>query len=356
MSSSWLTALNAERISRQDLRDFTAGLAVLVRTGLPLDHVLETLLGLLKKPRLHKLVQTQLEMVREGHTLSYAMSCNSSSFPNSYVSLVRAGEMSGSLGEVLSQLNAGLKRAGELTGSLASSLIYPSVLLLVSTLAVVFIMAVVLPSFASVFESMNMPLPPSAQVLVGIGQMFADYGWFLASAALVFLVLAAAAWRMPVTRTYIDAALLRLWPLGAILTLWQSAVYCRTLGLLFQGGVPLNEAGTYAASALANTAFRKPLESVTGDLKEGRSLAVALQGSPHLLPVVRRMVALGEESGELGEMLLETSDLLEERLKTVLKRATTLVEPLIILVMGGVVGVIVVTLLTTVLSLSHGGF
>ncbi len=356
MSSSWLTALNAERISRQDLRDFTAGLAVLVRTGLPLDHVLETLLGLLKKSRIQKLVQTQLEMVREGHTLSYAMSRAPGSFPTSYVSLVRAGEMSGALGEVLSQLSSGLKRAGELTGSLVSSLIYPSVLLLVSTLAVIFIMAVVLPSFAAVFKSMNLPLPPSAEVLMGLGQFFADYGWLLAGVALALVIWAIVAWRMPRLRAYIDTAMLKLWPLGGILVLWQSAVYCRTLGLLFQGGVPLNEAGTYAAAALANSAFRRPLESVTADLKEGRSLAVALGSSPHLLPVVRRMVALGEESGELGEMLLETSDLLEEQLKTVLKRATTLIEPLIILVMGGVVGVIVVTLLTTVLNLSHGGF
>ncbi|MCB2189627.1 MAG: type II secretion system F family protein [Deltaproteobacteria bacterium] len=345
-----------KRLTSEDLCDFTEGLAILVGAGLPLDYALETLVGLLERDRLKKLAEFLWEMVREGYSLSFALRQAGKGFTEAYVGMVRAGEMAGTLPQVLEQLASGLRRMRELVRHILSSLMYPAVLLLVSISAVIFILTYVLPTFINIFKDMNMPLPTPAKVLMWVGTNLEQYGYFLLGGLVAVLVGIWWALKQEPVRLAVDKVLLSVGVVGRTVVNWQTVLYTRTLGLLVKGGVPLNEACYYATAATTNLAYRRSLEGVMSELGEGSSLVTALENSPYVPHVALRLVALGEETGNPGQMLLKTAEYLEDRLKTTLNRLVSLVEPLIILFMGSIVGAIVVTMLLTILQLTQGGY
>ena len=345
----------AGRVSGDELQQFTEGLAILLKADIPLDYALESLAGVVESRRLQQVVRDLVRLVREGYNLSRALAESGAGFTPAYLGMVRVGEMSGTLAQVLDHLARMLKRNQDLKKNLTSAVFYPLVLLVFSLGAVGFILVYVLPSFAAIFQDMNLPLPPAAQVLMGVGQAMDRYGLVLAVFLGVVALLALLSWRAPATRLSLSRAALGLGPLGRILASWQTVIFCRSLGLMLASGVPINEAVKHAAAAVSSPGFQKALEPLENELKEGSSLASALGAVTFVPKVALRMVALGEQTGSLAAMLGRAADFLESRVKLVLGRILVFTEPAIILLMGLVVGFVVVTMLTTIFTITQGG-
>jgi len=345
----------AGKLKNEELLEFTEGLAILVKADIPLDYALESLTGVLESARLRKLCVELVRRVREGANLSFALSRSQAGFSEAYVGMVRVGEMGGTLDAVLDHLARMLARNQELKRNLVSAVFYPLVLLGFSLAAVSFILIYVLPSFVSVFRDMNLPLPPAAEFLVWVGETMDRYGLLIMLFMAAVALLVAVALRSPANRLSLSQGVMRLGPLGKVVAAWQTVVFCRSLGLMLESGVPINEACRFAAAAVANPGFRQALLPLESGLKEGSSLVAALAQVPYIPKVTLRMVALGERTGSLATMLQRVADLLESRVKFIMGRILVFTEPAIILFMGGLVGFVVVTMLTTIFSLTQGG-
>ncbi len=345
----------AGKLKNEEMLEFTEGLAILIQAGIPLDYALESLTGVLESARLRKLCRDLVRRVREGANLSFALSQSKAGFGEAYVGMVRVGEMGGTLATVLDHLARMLARNQEMKRSLASAAFYPLMLLVFSLMAVAFILIYVLPSFVSVFRDMNLPLPPAAEALIWLGEVMDRYGLLILVFLAVVALLVVVALRSPANRLTISRLVMRLGPLGKVVASWQTVVFCRSLGLMLESGVPINEACRFAAAAVANRGFRQALLPLESGLKEGSSLVAALAQVPYLPKVTLRMVALGERTGSLPSMLQRVADLLESRVKFVMGRILVFAEPAVILLMGLLVGFVVVTMLTTIFTLTQGG-
>lgn len=346
----------AAKINSEELYQFTEGLAILLSADIPLDYALESLVGVVESSRLREVVVILVRLVREGRNLSQALAQSGAGFSAAYLGMVRVGEMGGALALVLEQLASMQKRNQELKRSLASAVFYPLMLLMFSLVAVGFILVFVLPSFVSVFQDMNLPLPPAARFLIGLGHVMDDYGLLLALGAAILALALAACWRTPSTRLALSRRGLRLGPLGRLIASWQTVIFCRSLGIMLQSGVPINDACRHAAAVVASPGYREALGALENELKEGSSLVSALAAVPFIPKVALRMVALGEQTGSLALMLGRAADFLESRVKFVTGRLLIFAEPAIILLMGLLVGFVVVTMLTTIFTLTQGGF
>jgi general secretion pathway protein F len=345
----------AGKLKNDELLEFTDGLAILVKADIPLDYALESLTGVLESPKLRKLCADLVRRVREGANLSFALTQSKAGFSEAYVGMVRVGEMGGTLDSVLEHLSRMLARNQELKRNLTSAVFYPLVLLGFSLLAVSFILVYVLPSFVSVFRDMNMPLPTAAEFLIWVGETMDQYGLLIVIFLGVVALLIVLAMRSPANRLTLARFVMTLGPIGKVVASWQTVVFCRSLGLMLDSGVPINEACRFATAAVANPAFRKALLPLESGLKEGSSLVAALSQVPYMPKVTVRMVALGERTGSLASMLQRVADLLESRVKFVMGRILVFTEPAIILFMGLLVGFVVVTMLTTIFTLTQGG-
>ncbi len=345
----------AGKLKNEELLEFTDGLAILVKADIPLDYALESLTGVLETPKLRRLCADLVRRVREGANLSFALRQSKAGFSDAYVGMVRVGEMGGTLDVVLEHLSRMLARNQELKRNLTSAVFYPLVLLGFSLAAVGFILIYVLPSFVSVFRDMNLPLPPAAEFLVGLGEAMDRYGLLILLFMGVVAILVVVALRSPANRLTLSQFVMRLGPIGKVVASWQTVVFCRSLGLMLESGVPINEACRFATAAVANPGFRQALLPLESGLKEGSSLVATLAQVSYIPKVTIRMVALGERTGSLATMLQRVADLLESRVKFVMGRILVFTEPAIILFMGLLVGFVVVTMLTTIFTLTQGG-
>ncbi|MGD8564445.1 MAG: type II secretion system F family protein, partial [Desulfarculaceae bacterium] len=198
-------------------------------------------------------------------------------------------------------------------------------------------------------------LPPMASALVWVGEMLDAYGLSLALGVCILLLLIVWGWRLPSTNLVLSRMLLRLGPVGRILSWWETVLFYRSLGLMLEFGVPMHEACRLAPTAVNNTGFQKALSRLSQTVAQGSSMVAALSECRVIPKVALRMVALGEQTGSLSGVLLKTADLLESRLNFVVGRILLITEPLITLFMGLLVGLVVITMLTTIFSLTQGG-
>ena len=336
--------------------EFTEMLAILLKAGLPLDHALETLAGVLEGAKLKGLSRSVLRCIREGMSLSAALAQAKAGFNPAYLGMVRVGETGGTLGHLLEQLAEILRRNQELKRKITSSLVYPAILLAFCLAAVLFILIYVLPAFVEVLRDTGKELPGIIAGMVWLGEFIRAYGWYLGLGFLVAALVVVAVAQAPGNRQALSGLVLRLGVLGRILSWWQTVLFCRNLGLMLDSGVPVYDACRFASATVSNLAYRAALASLEPELAEGSSLMAALAGVKVIPQVALRMVALGEQTGSVSSMLLRTSDLLESRINHLIGRILVLTEPVIILVMGLLVGTVVVSMLTTVFTLTQGTF
>ena len=342
----------AGHLSHEQKTLFTRQLATLVAAGLPLETALETLGRQAETDRQRGLLQGLRTRVREGHSLADSLKHWPGSFEDLYVALVAAGEKAGRLDQVLMRLADYLETSQKQRQKAKMALVYPVLLTLVSLAIVVALMSFVVPRIVSQFDHAGQTLPAITRGLIWVSDAIRDWG--LVMALVVALVLFMLSWllKKPLWRLAWHQRQLKMPLLGRLIRALNTARLARTVAILTGSGIPLLEALRVARDTLSNVFLRQVVDGVVDQVREGVSLHRALERSGQFPPMMTYMVASGEASGELDQMLTRVADLQDGEFQQKVDVALSLFEPLMILFMGGVVLTIVLAILLPIMQLN----
>jgi general secretion pathway protein F len=346
-------AQKAKPPGAEDVLRFTKELAVLLRSGLPLDRAIKVMVGMSANPSLAAVLQDILDNVKGGRGLSVALRNHQELFGNFYINMIRSGEASGQLSDVLTRLGDHLERAKSLRQSVTSALIYPSILLIVAVLSIALMLGFVVPQFKSLFADMGDRLPLMTQIVVAAGDGIAANGWIIILVAIPLWFLWQNWSKSPQGRATLDRAILRAPLVGTVALKYNTALFSRTMGTLLHNGVSLLESLGIASDTVGNSVLREALASLPPAIKQGGRLAAALDKTGVFPDSAIQMIAIGEESGRLDTMLLELANVNDDEVQASIKRALTLMEPLLILSLGAVIALIIISILMGILSVNE---
>lgn len=343
-----------QRLSRAQLCELTRQLATLTGAGIPLVDALATLERQLRAPALQAVLVSVRGALAEGLGLARSLTRQGAPFTGLYCALVEAGERSGRLAQVLTRLADHLEQVQRQQHKARTALIYPCVLMGVSLAVVVGLMTFVVPKLTEQFAHSGQALPLITSLLIAISQGLATAGPWLLGAAIPLTLLSGWLLRKPHWRLRRDDLQLRLPRIGSLLQVLESARLARSLAILCGSGVALLEALQVASETVANQRIRLALEQVRLQVQGGTSLHRALDASGQFPPLLVNMVGSGEASGTLADMLERVADDQERGFARQVDTAMALFEPLMILVMGGVVLFIVLAVLLPIMQLNQG--
>jgi general secretion pathway protein F len=348
--------LFARRVSRHDVTLITHELATLLKAGIALDRAFVILIDLCENDTSRNLLTRILGRLRGGVSLANALAEEEDTFPPYYATMVRAGEASGALDVVLGRLAEFLEKSQKLRETVKTALYYPIFLLMMAVISIVILLTIVVPQFKPLFESAGTALPVSTQILVGVGDFVRGYGW------LIVLGLVAAYFLM---RRYLatgegrrrwDGFLLGLPFIGGLLTKIEVARFSRTASTLLQNGVSLLPALVIVRDILSNSIIASSIDSIAARLKEGRGLAEPLAATGLFPRLVIHLVRVGEETGQLEDMLTKLADIYDEEVGRTTARLLALLVPVLTIGMGVMVAAIIGSILTAILSVNTLAF
>ena len=338
------------RTAKVDLVSFTNELSSLLAAGLPLDRGLHILSEISEQKGMKEIVQSLLKSIRGGMSFSEALQKHPDIFPRFYVNMVRAGETGGILDTILDRLNEFLESSKELKDHVISAMIYPMILLITGGISIILLLTFVLPRFSAIFAELGSSLPLSTQILLAVSGMLKSYGWIV----LIILIPAWLAFRKYIAsdkgRYQWDSLKLKL--MEDVIKKLETARFCRTLGTLLASGVPMLQALNNSREVISNSVIALAVETVSKGAKEGKGISGPLARTDHFPPLALSMIKVGEETGTLDQMLIRVAVIYEKSLKQAVKRFMSLLEPVMILVMGLVIGFIVISMLLAVFSIS----
>jgi len=345
--------IGARKIKAKNLPVFTRQLATLLDAGLPLVRALRTLERQNKDPLEQQTINAIAESVEGGQTFSEALAQQRKSFDRLYVNMIKAGEASGALEEVLSKLATYMEKAAKLKAKVKSALIYPAVVLFIAGTITTGLMIFIVPKFAKMFDEMlgGEPLPGLTQFVIMISDIMVNRAWI----AVIFVVLLVIAFKIiksTKTGSYmIDLILYKLPPFSALVVKSQSARFCSTLGTLLQSGVSVLNALQIVRDTSGNAVVSTAVQTVHDAVKEGEGMAKPMESTKAFPLMVVSMVEVGEETGALPEMLVRIAGIYEEEVDMAVDGLTSLIEPLMIVVMGVLIGGIVLAMFMPLIKL-----
>lgn len=340
------------RISQADIGVFTQEIATLLHAGLPLDRSLGILISLSANPQVLQLLSQIREDVRGGASLSAAMEAQTGVFSHFYLNMIRAGEAGGALDVVLQRLSDFMERSKELKETVKSALIYPTILVGVAVLSVMILLVWVVPQFTQMFEESGKALPLPTQIVIAAGDIVQHYWWALILGAVGMYSWFSRQLRQAKTRYKWDQRFLALPLVGDLLAKLEVARFARTLGTLTGNGVTLVTALSIARETLSNTVMSETLGTVATQLKEGQGLGKPLMETGLFPKLAVHMVMVGEETGKLQEMLIRIAEVYDREVQSAVKRMLALMEPVLILGLGLVIGGIIMSVLLAILSVN----
>ncbi len=342
----------------KDLALFTRQLSVLVLSGTPLVEALEALHRQTKEgPWRNAIAQTRLR-VEEGSSLAEAMEARSDYFDSVYCSLIAAGESSGNLVPMLERLSGFKQKELHVRNAIVGAMVYPCLLLFVAVSVLSLLLTFVVPKFAGLFESLDVPLPASTQMLVVVGSLAQSY-WWAVLLALIGSVTVLKGWlATPAGRRARDTAALKVPQLGRITRSFATARIMRLLGVLLEGHVPVLEALRLARNAAGNIHYTELITRAEDLVSRGEPMYSAFTDTDLISPTVCGAIRSGEQSGKLGLLLLHVADFLDDENEIIIRSLTSIVEPVILILMGIVVGVVAISMfmpLFDLTSMTYGG-
>lgn len=340
-------------VSTKLLCQFTRQLATLVDAGLPILRSLRILEQQQKPGALKMAIRFVAEDVEGGATLSEAMSRHPKAFNRLYVNMVRAGELGGVLDVILQRLADFMEKAQHLKSKVIGAMIYPAAVISFAMLIVVGIMLVVIPQFETIFADMDQELPAVTALLMDASKWIKDdNGWAVVLVTPFAIMGILKLIRMSSTgRFFLDSISLKIPVFGQITGKTAVARFTRTLGTLLAAGVPILEALTITRDTAGNEAFSRALSKVHDGIREGESFAEPLRQAKIVEPMVVNMIDVGEETGELDSMLGRVADTYEGEVETLVSSMVSLLEPFMVITLGGIVGFIVVALFMPMVSM-----
>lgn len=342
-----------ERIRSSDIMNFTIQLATLIDAGIPLDKSLYILEDMAEKQKFKELIRTVKNNVNSGATLADALSRHPKIFSRLYINMVKSGEKGGVLDKILLRLSEFLESSEELKSYVFSAMIYPILLILVGSVAVTILVTVVLPKFTRIFKDMGTALPFSTQILLSISNFIGNYWYFI----ILFIIIAVTAFRNYISkeegRYKWDSFKLRLPLFGDLIQKIEISRFARTFGTLIHSGVPILQALAVVKDTLSNRKISSSLVNVYGGIKEGSGIAVPLKSSKIFPSLAIHMIMVGEETGNLENMLLKVADTYEKEVKNSVKRLLSFLEPALILIMALLIGFVIISMVMAIFSVNE---
>ncbi|WP_322406200.1 type II secretion system inner membrane protein GspF [Idiomarina sp. PL1-037] len=345
--------LPQRKVKAQDLALITRQLSTLVGSALPIEQALLAVADQTEKPRLKKLLMSVRSKVVEGYGLAEAMSEFPGVFDSLYTAMVAAGEKSGHLDTVLDELANYTEQRQHMKSQLTQALIYPLMLTLVAIGIVVFLLVSIVPQIVDNFSTMGQDLPPTTLAMIAISEFLQNWGlWLLIG--IVLVLVAFNQWlRNEKNRLKYHRRLLKLPMLGKVIRGVSTARFARTLSILTSSAVPLLDGLRITSSVIGNLAIRQAVDEAAGRVREGASMRGALQETGLFPPMMLHMIAAGEKSGELEQMLKRSADNQDKEFENLVSVSLKVFEPVLIVTMAGIVFFIVLSIIQPILQLNN---
>ena len=333
-----------DRVKQAQIVTFTSQLSTLQDAGLPIVRSVKILETQQRPGKFKDQLGAIAEEVEGGSTFSEALSKYPKSFDKLYVSMVKAGEAGGVLDVILNRLAGFMEKSQKLRKKVKGAMIYPIAVLTVAGLILFFIMIYVVPSFEQMFKDLGQKLPAPTQLLLTLSQTLQKFWYLIPGVPFLFIMIVKAIGRSEKGRLALDRFKLTLPVFGLIIKKSSISRFCRTLGTLISSGVPILEALRIVKDAIGNVVISNAIEEVHGSIREGDTIAGPLRQSGIFDELLVNMIDVGEETGELDKMLIKIADNYETDVDVAVEGMSSLLEPLLIVGMGGIVGFIVIAL------------
>ena len=337
---------------RRDILFFTQELSTLLNAGVPLDRALSITSELTERDSFRALVLDVLRVLKGGKSLADSLATHPEYFSDLFVNMVRAGEASGSLSAVFDRLAEFERSSDDLRGYIVSSMVYPALLALVGAGSIAVLMNFVVPRFAGVFEQSHIVMPTPTRLLIETSHLLQAYGWMVLTALIVAIAALIAYRRTTPGRLWWDSSALKIPLLGDALRKAETARFARAMGTLVANSVPLVQSIHISRAILSNRKIANSLEIVSQGVKRGEGIAAPLKRCGEFPALAGHLLSVGEETGRLDSMFNRMADIYEADTRAAIKRFTSLFEPLVILVMGLVVGTLILSMLLAITSIN----
>lgn len=340
------------RVRMEDLAVTTRQLSTLVGASIPLVDALNALYEQTDSPPMKKTIAQVRDSVNEGLSFADALAQHKRVYPDLYVNMVRSGEVSGALDVVLLRLAEFLEGQHRLRSRVTAALLYPAVLLFISLMVLMYLLTAVVPKVVGMFESMNQVLPVPTRVLIALSTFLSATWWIFVVAAAVIAVLVSR-WRKTEKGSLKFDQFRTGFPIyGSVYRKVSVARFARTLGTLLASGVPIIESLRIVKTVVQNRIMEIAIENSIAEVMDGSSLAAPLKRSGVFPPILVHMISVGEKSGSLEEMLTKAAESYEGDVETTVAGLTSILEPIMIVIMGGIVGFVVISILMPMLEMS----
>jgi len=340
------------RIKLTKIIDFTRDLAELLKSGLSLDHALEMLASSEEKLEVKNVIIDLVEAIKRGKSLSEALSNYRSVFGNFYIQMVKVGEAAGTLPKALNLIVHYLEMQRRLKEQLISASIYPSILLTIGIISLIVLLAYVVPRFNQIFMELNQEVPAFMQFLLALGQFLNHYGWLI-PVILIIMLLGFRQWTRKFEGRYKwHEILLKINFLRNILIKVEMIKFTRTMGILLKAGVGILESLEIAKEVMNNEVLKKTVGQLKQEVRRGKALSLCFKRFPFPSKMAT-LLAVAEETGDLGEGFININRILEEELQRIFKRILSLVEPVVIVSMGIIIGSIIFTMFSAIMGINE---
>lgn len=346
-----LPFLGMGRVTSKEVAIFAQMFSVMIGSGVPLVRCLAIMQQQLENPAFAKVVGTIRTDVEGGTTFSAALAKHPQAFDNLFVNLVKAGEAGGILDKILNRLANYLEKAEDLKQKVKGALTYPVVVLSIAFLVVLALVMFVLPQFKSIFESMNVELPAVTMMLLSLSDIMQAWWMVIIPGLLLIPISMMQFFKSSQGQRVFDSNILRVPGIGVMMRKVAVARFTRTLGTMIASGVPILQALEVTAATSGNVVIKEAVDKTRASIREGESIAEPLKTSGVFPPMVVQMIAVGEETGELDKMLMKIAEFYDTEVDNAVKGLTSIIEPVVIVFMGLIIGGIVLAVFMPMLKL-----
>ena len=349
--SGTFSALRERRIALNEVTLFSRQFATLIDSGVAISRALFLLARNAKNPSFAKVLRGVTSDIEAGVSLSAALEKHNSVFPSIYTDMVAAGEMSGALPEVLNRLATYLENDKSIRAKVKSAFIYPAVVSVVAVAVVFLMLLLVIPRFIPLFDGMGVALPLPTRVLISLSQLLQEYWWAIPISLVALVLFVKFYGKTTSGKRLFDRIKLNLPIVGDIVTKAAVARFCRTLETLQRSGVPLVQSLTIVGKASGNVVIQEAVEAAITNLERGEGISAPLEKTKVFPFLVTQMLSIGEETGDLERILSKIADFYEEEVNTAVRGMTALIEPVITVVIGVLVGFIALAIIAPMYEL-----
>lgn len=341
-------------ISYQEKLLFTKHLDTMIKAGIPIDEALVTLVDQAKSKAFKKVIEKVLKDVENGQSLSKSLGKHPNAFNEFYISLIEVGEESGTLESNLDFLAKQMTKDYSLRKKIKGALFYPALVITATIVLGTFISFFILPKLVDFFDSFDVELPPTTKVLMYIAYVMKNYGLIIMSSLAGLIVLMIVLVRLRPVKYLWHKMMIKLPLFGKLIAYGQISRFSRNLGTLIQSGVPVTRSMEITANTLSNLKFKNDLFEVTKSLTKGKNIGKTLENKKfsEYPPIVSKMISIGEKTGKLDETLLYLGDFYEDEIDDMSKNLTTIIEPVLLIVIAAAVGFVALAIISPIYELT----